>query len=85
MNFGHFLAPFIFKSANHARGTLWLSYSPKKRLDAVDLQKASPSQGRKRSVHDQQCPEMTGHRFVALNNTFFSFVCREEGRVRGTS
>jgi hypothetical protein len=25
------------------------------------------------SFHDQQCPEMTSHRFVALNNRFFSF------------
>jgi hypothetical protein len=38
-----------------------------------DLQKAPPSQGGKRSFHDQQCPEMTGHRFVALNNRFVSF------------
>jgi hypothetical protein len=71
--FGHYLAPFIFRQANHARGTLLLIHSPKKRLDARDLQKAPLSQGGKRSFHDQQCPEMTGHRFVALNNRFFSF------------
>jgi hypothetical protein len=70
--FGHFVAPFIFKPANHARGTLLLIHSPKKRLDAMDMQKASPRQGGKRSFHDQQCPEMTSHRFVALNNRFFS-------------
>jgi hypothetical protein len=39
----------------------------------MDMQKASPSQRGKRSFHDQQCPEKTGHRFVALNNRFFSF------------
>jgi hypothetical protein len=38
----------------------------------MDMQKASPRQGGKRSFHDQQCPEMTSHRFVALNNRFFS-------------
>jgi hypothetical protein len=37
--FWHFPAPFIFKQANHARGTLWLIHSPKKRLDARNLQK----------------------------------------------
>jgi hypothetical protein len=71
--FGYFLARLIFKQANHRRGTLLLIHLPKKRLDASDLQKAPPNQGSKRSVHDQQCPEMTGPRFAPLNKRFFSF------------
>jgi hypothetical protein len=34
----------------------------KKRRDARNLQIAPPRQGGKRSFHDQQCSEMTGHR-----------------------
>jgi hypothetical protein len=38
------------QTGNHPRGTLLLIHSPKKRLDASDLQKAHPSQGSKRSL-----------------------------------